>query len=693
MSFIGHVDAIKRQINETFQNYSPTFDRNTYESLIPIITQLKKSEVDHEDKSLEDKSLEIEFDLDLAFRSLMGDLLKSTLHSKTFNTSNSPVIKLLIFSFDFAMQFPNSLQIKRIPFELMEDVLENQTIQNAEEIWTVIESMVNKITNPNLFSVGKFAILKTCNSLSKKLSKSCNTEFCGRVLMFLAAIYPITEKSAVNSTGKINTSNVTYYEDETSYLTNTGKTKEEKIIVESKQPEALTATNSTKNKTTKPISKDNLKKNSNQAEDGEEKEESGAYRLTYQFYESFWKFQSCFITESKLIEISATSLPSTTSAWNEFITHAKRVLELFEVHGYTTDELQQAKNNYKQNIINATNSLRLTKDLNNNAMEVDTNAMVNNSSSYLGCKFLTSSQLFSLQLRDPLLRQQVAVQILFFIHCILIKVLAGFTDTELFTTMNNDLLLIHGRVVNILETTPPNGEELMKVIRRLLSRENHWYQWKFTGSNPFEKTPLVDFPIPSDINTNENKKRIFDQITKQSFSNKYIKLGSKKPLGKKNIRSTIALKGNIAEMFKFNLSDENVKEKARKLVENINSFEDQLQKYVDAEDPDCGIADEYHPKHDHIYCWKTRRYLAANKLFTFEAMADGDIAKAIRKLNGENVETGVVAKAVISLSSDISVVMDGIEKGVKTDKLLINSGDTIAVLGEDEAIEMGEVIE
>lgn len=35
---------------------------------------------------------------------------------------------------------------------------------------------------------------------------------------------------------------------------------------------------------------------------------------------------------------------------------------------------------------------------------------------YQGTKYLTSSQLFGLQLRDPLLRQQVAVQLLLFAH-------------------------------------------------------------------------------------------------------------------------------------------------------------------------------------------------------------------------------------------------------------------------------------
>ena len=41
--------------------------------------------------------------------------------------------------------------------------------------------------------------------------------------MFLAAIYPIAEKSAVNLTGKINSSNVTYFDEITNYgVTSTG---------------------------------------------------------------------------------------------------------------------------------------------------------------------------------------------------------------------------------------------------------------------------------------------------------------------------------------------------------------------------------------------------------------------------------------------------------------------------------------
>lgn len=49
-------------------------------------------------------------------------------------------------------------------------------------------------------------------------------QFCGRVLMFLAAIYPLSEKSALNLSGKVNTNNVTYFESEEVFVANKGVT-------------------------------------------------------------------------------------------------------------------------------------------------------------------------------------------------------------------------------------------------------------------------------------------------------------------------------------------------------------------------------------------------------------------------------------------------------------------------------------
>jgi len=41
-------------------------------------------------------------------------------------------------------------------------------------------------------------------------------------MLFLAAIYPLSEKSALNLPGRMNTNNVTYFENKEEYLANKG---------------------------------------------------------------------------------------------------------------------------------------------------------------------------------------------------------------------------------------------------------------------------------------------------------------------------------------------------------------------------------------------------------------------------------------------------------------------------------------
>jgi hypothetical protein len=89
------------------------------------------------------------------------------------------IIKVLQFSIqvgvDCASLSPN---FPKIPFLLIEDLLEGQTLKHAASIWEIIESMVDTLTLPELFNRGKFVILRTCNSLLRRLSKSCHTEVC-----------------------------------------------------------------------------------------------------------------------------------------------------------------------------------------------------------------------------------------------------------------------------------------------------------------------------------------------------------------------------------------------------------------------------------------------------------------------------------------------------------------------------------
>lgn len=47
-------------------------------------------------------------------------------------------------------------------------------------------------------------LLRMCNILLRRLSKETDTEFCGCILMFLANIFPLCERSGVNLRGDFN---------------------------------------------------------------------------------------------------------------------------------------------------------------------------------------------------------------------------------------------------------------------------------------------------------------------------------------------------------------------------------------------------------------------------------------------------------------------------------------------------------
>lgn len=89
--------------------------------------------------------------------------------------------------------------------------------------------------------------------------------------------------------------------------------------------------------------------------------------------------------------------------------HARTVVQLFEDYDFTDEELQQAR--AKAGTLN--NGTQENGSGNRDGVVA---VAQDQEDAYSGCKYLTSSQLFSLQLRDPIVRQQVAVQVLYFLH-------------------------------------------------------------------------------------------------------------------------------------------------------------------------------------------------------------------------------------------------------------------------------------
>ena len=90
------------------------------------------------------------------------------------------------------------------PFIVLQDLLEMQTIASCSHIFSWIEARAERLTEGLVPQKGKALILlRTLNDLLRRLSKMGSTTiFCGRILTFLSAVFPLGERSGVNLRGE-----------------------------------------------------------------------------------------------------------------------------------------------------------------------------------------------------------------------------------------------------------------------------------------------------------------------------------------------------------------------------------------------------------------------------------------------------------------------------------------------------------
>ena len=129
-----------------------------------------------------------------------------------------------------------------LTFSLIEDLLDTLPTEHAPLVFDYLESRVDKLTL--VFSLSSYPsysnhqgmepnkgrgliLLRFCNEIMRRLSKVKNTVFCGRILSFLASVFPSSERSGVNLRGDFNVENTTVFEDLENAM-DVDDTKEEK---------------------------------------------------------------------------------------------------------------------------------------------------------------------------------------------------------------------------------------------------------------------------------------------------------------------------------------------------------------------------------------------------------------------------------------------------------------------------------
>lgn len=105
-----------------------------------------------------------------------------------------------------------------MPVVLLGDIFDALTLKNCESMFCYVEDNVATWKEEIFFIACKNNLLRMCNDLLRRLSRSQNTVFCGRILLFLAKYFPFSERSGLNIVSEFNLENVTELSTEDSDL-------------------------------------------------------------------------------------------------------------------------------------------------------------------------------------------------------------------------------------------------------------------------------------------------------------------------------------------------------------------------------------------------------------------------------------------------------------------------------------------
>jgi len=227
-------------------------------------------------------------------RTVLDQVFRDILCKMIATDAQSGNLKAVI---TFAVQAVKSdLCSPSTPFLMLADIFDMLTLKQSEDIFDLVEDKVTIWKSDPFYESGKNYLLRMCNDLIRRLSKSQNTVFCGRIQLFLSRLFPLSEKSALNLASQFNLDNITLY------------VKQEDHEQVKKEDEDF------KMEVDKPT------------------EKSSSMPIDYQLYRKFWALQDFFRRPNQCYD---------KSAWTTFSQYAGDVMSTFS--SYKLDEVSSKR--------------------------------------------------------------------------------------------------------------------------------------------------------------------------------------------------------------------------------------------------------------------------------------------------------------------------------------------------------------
>jgi len=363
-----------------------------------------------------------------------------------------------------------------LPFALIEELLDSQTIHGCRKVFDYLESRRKRMTLKH-WKAKNLALLRTCNELLRRLSRAEDTVFCGRVFIFLFQSFPLGDKSSVNLRGEYHTDNVTIYDQTLAKQDEVSEAMEVEVKAFAQEAQANAKAEVTDTQTDATVIADE-RFGPTPTIRIETKEERQTETMSADaLYPLFWSIQEYFAQPTKLFD--ATNL------------------EAFKMGLQATlAKFREANKDHepRPNSRNPDENKQGTKRKLDNLDGVMASAF--------NPKYLTSRDLFELEIGDLAFRRHVLVQSLIVADFLLSQttkakmkleslrnksVIYDFTldeeNAEWVTKMRADIAAYLQQGVE--------GKFYYRMVDTVLARDKNWLRWKAEGCPPFQLPPVA----------------------------------------------------------------------------------------------------------------------------------------------------------------------------------------------------------
>uniref|UniRef100_A0A0N5APP6 Death domain-containing protein n=1 Tax=Syphacia muris TaxID=451379 RepID=A0A0N5APP6_9BILA len=153
----------------------------------------------------------------LRFLNFVFQVAKEGKCIELFGNERVVIFEAFSLCFIITLMFFTDLCSRSITVAVIQDIFDIIPISQCEKCFSIVENNLPQWKSAFFFESCRNLVLRMCNDLLKRLSRTVNTSFCGQILVLLARALPLCEKSGLNLASRFNTDNITNYETVSSF--------------------------------------------------------------------------------------------------------------------------------------------------------------------------------------------------------------------------------------------------------------------------------------------------------------------------------------------------------------------------------------------------------------------------------------------------------------------------------------------